>query len=495
MKGTVKKIAAAVLAGIIAIVLLITACGNPSRQHNPMEREDIVGETEKIDLQSELWVMYNRADFTQELLEAMAELFSAEHPETSVRLEQIPTDENMLQRLRTQIMAGNGPDAYILKSDNELFPDVYQSMYNGLFEDISGYYDSDTQLGKDALHTGIMNAGVINEGRYVLPLRFDFPVAYVDVEQFESLGGSLDMIEGGIINIFDNFLDTQNPNLISGVTISNYLERVSAFNFLPNAIDYDVRQVLLTTEDVALHLRSLQKVRAIGKAVAAGNDSTLFCIRFPFHFNENIVGLTHSVWPDHICMYIGRAYGLLTSTVYEKISGKDIEMIPIAAADGDLVADVTHFAAIGYGCDDPGLAYEFIRLFLTEEGQYMNCQALYSSSGMYMGWPVRIEGSINGILDIPEVRNRFREGINRYKQKSGIPFATEIEIPSLSEEDIQFLNVEFNRITYSSSMEIEFWTTATSALNDANTYEALDVDIDTIALEFVDELKWHLAEG
>ena len=125
----------------------------------------------------------------------------------------------------------------------------------------------------------------------------------------------------------------------------------------------------------------------------------------------------------------------------------------------------------------------------------MNCQALYSSSGMYMGWPVRIEGSINGILDIPEVRNRFREGINRYKQKSGIPFATEIEIPSLSEEDIQFLNVEFNRITYSSSMEIEFWTTATSALNDANTYEALDVDIDTIALEFVDELKWHLAEG
>ena len=63
----------------------------------------------------------------------------------------------MLQRLRTQFMAGNEPDAYILKSDNELFPNVYQSVYNGLVENISGHHDADMQLDKDAPYTGIMN--------------------------------------------------------------------------------------------------------------------------------------------------------------------------------------------------------------------------------------------------------------------------------------------------------------------------------------------------
>ena len=40
------------------------------------------------------------------------------------------------------------------------------------------------------------------------------------------------------------------------------------------------------------------------------------------------------------------------------------------ALDGDLVANITYYGAVGAGCETPELAYSFLRMFLLEETQW-----------------------------------------------------------------------------------------------------------------------------
>ena len=111
-------------------------------------------------------------------------------------MDYLPTNEQeravYLQQLRTEILQGGGPDCYLLSTDNTLildepeqytyveveplFADVGPAMRNGLFYDISLLYDANDSFGKDGLNSRIMDAGMVDGKRYVLPLRYDMPV-------------------------------------------------------------------------------------------------------------------------------------------------------------------------------------------------------------------------------------------------------------------------------------------------------------------------------
>ena len=122
--------------------------------------------------------------------------FEESHPKVKLNIDILPTEEQersaYLQKLRTQIMQGKGPDLYLLPTDTmltigdagvvtrvyiePLFQDVALAMKNGLFMDISAQYDADEALGKESLNTAVMDGGVVEGKRYVLPLRYDIPV-------------------------------------------------------------------------------------------------------------------------------------------------------------------------------------------------------------------------------------------------------------------------------------------------------------------------------
>lgn len=151
---------------------------------------------------AELWVVTeeSKSDGMNLQAELVAECFEEAHPGITVKLEILPTEEDeretYLHQLRTQIMAGEGPDVYLLPTGGTLstgtpqslkeiqveplFPDVRQSMRSGIFSDLRKYYDGDTELNTEALHPDIMEAGCLEEERYVLPLRFDMTVLMAD---------------------------------------------------------------------------------------------------------------------------------------------------------------------------------------------------------------------------------------------------------------------------------------------------------------------------
>lgn len=187
-----------------------------------------------------LWVITEQStsDGMNLQAEIIAERMEAAYPGLTVQLDILPTEEGTreiyLKQLRTQIMSGNGPDVYLLPTGNvlttdysrykvrtvvttvvePLFYDVTQAMYSGVFLDISRYYDADGQLGKDALKTEVMDAGVLGDSRYVIPLRFDMPVL---------LTGTMELENTRITDLVASALEQENTYMAIGLQLPDTL--------------------------------------------------------------------------------------------------------------------------------------------------------------------------------------------------------------------------------------------------------------------------------
>jgi len=127
-------------------------------------------------------------------MNTLIDAFEADNEHVKIEVEMLNEDlearEIQMQQMRVEIMAGQGPDLYLLPTvmnpDYLLFTDVNQVMYNGVFADISPWYDSDDSLEKDGLNTAVMDAGVVDGKRYaVLIIRPFQDIPHVCVHSIE----------------------------------------------------------------------------------------------------------------------------------------------------------------------------------------------------------------------------------------------------------------------------------------------------------------------
>ena len=441
--------------------------------------EETTGVEEERD---ELWIMYgtdSRTGFPPtKYWESIVEQYSLTHPDVEVRLEAVPKDEMELQRLRTQIMAGKGPDVYLMSRNDTLISDPYQAMQNGLFVDISEYYDADTSLNKEELNKTIMDAGVYDGNRYIIPYSYDIPVAYVDTAQFEEQGGSLDMFDGGIIQLYENLAATENSKLIWCAGLSRPSQRFHSFNFLPDLLDYENQEVFVTAEDIAQFLKVVQAARAAQSFDVEELPIPNF-LKDPMLEEVKTYGKT---WRDYICMYIGTTPQHVINAGFTKMSDIEIDAIPIVAADGDLVADILFYGAVGAGCKEPETAYSF----LSTVSEVLQIKSPFGTNGMLsVGWPVRITGSAEAIANHYNSQTAFGEFRRIYLAGS---------IPEVTNDDIPFLDAKIDRVQFYTSLEHDL-SDIIDTLNDPNTGAPTDVDIDAVAADFIKELEWHLYEG
>ena len=496
MNGKKRFLSIAVL---VLAVIALTACSQENCKDmqtftkdeavdlNQEALETTLAETEK----ESLWVLVDGKDAIVSLAEKMIDQFQGAHPDVEIQIQRLSMDNDELrniqmQKLRTEIMAGKGPDVYLVPStlysgENQI-QDPELAMRNGLFEDVNQYYDADEELGKEGLVTAVMDAGVVGGARYILPLRYDMPIAYVDVAQFEALGGSLDMFDGGIANLHDQLLASGNPNLTVCGSISSSAIDAFGLNFYPELVDYDDQGLLLTADDVLPFLKNLQIVRSTNTLDPpdAGYISTAPVLEF--YIQDGIF------WRDYFPMYIGQMKDIPLNATFSKAYDVEIAMVPVAAADGDLVADVTYYGAVGYGCDNVELAYELLRMLLTEAAQWeYNKDTINNASFNYYGWPVRAKYDEEVLDDQVEYYVDTHTGdILRKKELNAV---------GVTHDDLSVLNAKIDRVQFYTKYEIEFSRNIVEQLNVPDTGEIQSVDIEVLAEAWLDELMWHLAEG
>ena len=223
---------------------------------------------------SSLWVVteVSCSDGMNLQAEMIAERMEKEHPGLTVELDILPTDpqerEITLKQLRTKIMSGNGPDVYLLPTGNQLtvdylvsettirqfrqieveplFSDVSQAMRNGIFRDIQALYQADQSIGIDSLHTQIMDGGVLDGKRFVLPLLFDLPVLLADSAQTDFYTQNEELPCADAATLVEQLLRQRDW---SKVSCGIQLPKSTAL--LPRMFDYSTEQLLISPDDIA----------------------------------------------------------------------------------------------------------------------------------------------------------------------------------------------------------------------------------------------------
>ena len=471
----------------------------------------------QADTAKELWVVTEATtwDCMNGQAAVLAEQFEKTHEGVTVRLDILPTDEQersvYLQQLRTQILRGGGPDVYLLPTSNvltldeafgysdveiePLFPDALQAMRNGMFRDISDLYDGDTELGKEALLTEVMDAGVVDDSRYILPLRWDIPVIYADTQALEESGIDPAVLEQGIDELMEAILRTGDPQWAAGAEYGG----LSAFT---QWLDYDGQQVDLSQEQIALFLQQYQAVQAL----RAGTDMVSMDVEN--YIQGAYIAGTYSL--ELYPLYIGTLSDILDYAPVYQYEEKPLTVLPLRAMGGDVVANVTYYGAVGAGCDDSETAYEFLRMFLSEESQWeenrpqsqnavgekgrkINTTNASQHPGLIGdGWPVRVAGSLN-----PLWRVRVQQFYNSRVQYSDENLQSRMRKISRSDLEATWmsaLNVKPDQVRFGTSLT-ETFAQVLSSLNDPDTSAPQNVDVSALAEEFHWQLRWHVAEG
>ena len=487
------------LACLLAVCLLaslLSGCEQPERPAESTKPSSSAANTKSTE-QEEITLrvliegdMSGRRNYLQNYLKKWVREYSDEHENVQVVIEEIPKEEGReeaLKRLRTELMIGEGPDILLLPTSptlngdltqyvEPLIPDVQQAIQNGLFLDISAFYEDDAELNTGALHQVIMDAGLYNGSRFVLPLSFDMPVAFVDKVGFAESGIPQDIFDYNAIEMLNYVAQMEDPEAVGSFWQMYYHGAPLIFNFFPQLMDYENIKVEITAEDLTAYLRAwLAFQQRVG---TASQNGYALSGTYPLNFygTDTAGAMEITFWAeDGLFAACESMLDASCNLILARTHGVELDIYPMRAVDGSVVADVTLYTAVSSGSKHPELAYGLMREFLSERFQW---QTEMNSDLAFYGWPVRTEGSTAHVCK------------NTLQFKGSEAFNGE----NISDAELPVLNAQIDHVRFSIALEPEFADTVLK-LYDVRNNAPADTDLDQLAQEWINKLQHHADEG
>lgn len=418
-----------------------------------------------------------------EQVERIIETFEESSEFVTVELEVLPKKPDSraaaLERIRNQINQGKGPDVYLLPTFSpleHLFNDANAAMRAGYFADIRNFYDMDLDLQTEKLNTVIMDAGTVGDCRYILPLRYDFPVAYVNAEAMQTLNLSSHIFSDGAVGMMDMLAWFEDAELAGHADIGMHQ---FGFHFFPDLLDYDNRSVLLSQDTVVDLLDSYIPFKQLASSATtvAYDDSYYHAWSNGEHWLQK-----------EIPIHVESVSAALRNAAVAKAEGIALEMYPLTGADGSLVAEVSYYGAVGKDCPYPEAAYQFLRAFLTEESQWeqniTDIASLENSLGY--GYCVRNTGSAGPIFQRHQTLLTGTVSAVHQEANSMIDvILTDADVPVLQAE------IAIARFPLSDS-RFQFARTLNEMIADSQAGTHETADYEAFAADFINQLGQNL---
>ena len=272
----------------------------------------------------------------------LIDYLSATGNETTYELLVLPTAaekrETELTRLRAEIMAGGGPDAFILDTTlpgtvgdsseedppEKLFPNVEASMYSQIFLNVEDMVQSSEVIELESCNQTVMDVGVTDQGRFLLPLTYTF---YTNIVESSSLRDP-----AFTFSSIDELL-ASDETALQQVFASHTLLMPPAI--LGKLADYEAQTLLVTPETLLAAVESANSRAAVRDSSAAASGSS----------------------------------GYINGSLLERIRYTDTaySFFPVPDQRGGVTAGVSLYAAINRNTQHPQEAFDFIELLYSDE--------------------------------------------------------------------------------------------------------------------------------
>ena len=331
----------------------------------------------------------------------------------------------------------------------------------------------DGELPKSGFANAVMDTGVVDGTRYVLPLWFNFPVIYADVQQLKAHDLTVEDLQNGISSLAD-LSQTLEPGAI-GSDYGDWFFNLYWMNGLSQLIDYEAQKVILEKQELVEYLANYRTLTAWGISISSGSPTL-----------SGYVG-SDSFWTkDGQYIFLGTLGNLAQNLRIAKADGIELATIPMRASDGSLIANISYYGAIGANTKHPDVAYEFLRQLLLEETQWKPTL----EDSLEFGWPVLLEGSGPALDAAILDASRGNHASDDARKRNMAIFSAE-----MSEEDFAVLYTQPTAVRFLPAAQWDYMVEIESKLNIRSNPDAMSVDVEALADEILQELTWEVAEG
>ncbi len=307
------------------------------------------------------------------------------HPETAVTVEIIPWIDNMptekteknrkaVKDMQVQVLAGKGPDVFLLDESDSLLPDIVKSSYNGVFLDLNTVIDGIKSL---PLNQTVVKAGEVDGKQYFLPLGYrlaGIAVADDTLGDFQPSSGQP-----------DKFL----KEVAAHAGVESFRNESLMKWYLPGlfgtpVLDYEEKSVTVSKE-----LQDMAELLEEGLGITDENAPEL----------PDIMTVGDSD-DDSFAMLVEGSFA----------SGTDIKFLPFPNGEGGINAQVSIFAAVRANSAHASEAGEFLAFLLSDEMQGSTGWEGFGNGKMPSVVPV------NNNAVVPALQYKFALGAEEYQE-------------------------------------------------------------------------------
>jgi hypothetical protein len=349
-------------------------------------------------------------EFYKDAVQSVIDAWEYLNDGVTAELVVIPSDsaeaEVMLTQLRTEIMAGGGPDVYILQCQDPawwgeghdvLFSDPEKMMYSDLFLPLDDYMERAQYMDTDVLNPTILNAGKTEEGQLILPLEYTYYAAAYSTADLTALDETP--------SSWEELMECEDPVVMKNLASYMLIWFYDSFGSL---VDYENEMPLVTEEDLLAQVQEAVAYCEAGwNAANAGADA----------------------------IASGKAADIIAPLKLDKDNAHTIFAFP--NADGGVTANITMYAAINRNTAQPENAFSLLDLLLGDE--VLNGKGFVGEDGYCRG------NLAAGYLNVDISIN---DSVLTKK------------ISGLSEEDIaafRNINGQINAVRFYSDLDSELW--------------------------------------
>ena len=351
MKPVRKRVCRKLFCLPLACLLALTACAQDTGADTEPAPIEVPPPVEQTNTELNLW--YTDYGMMAKYLDAAVTQYNAQHPDNPVTAEKYfadnsgDSDQEATQQMLTEVMAGAGPDLIFFNSNDM---DIEKMVRRGVFADLEPYFEADN-FDWSGYNQAVMDAGVWDGQRLVIPLEYNFPMLYTSQSALDETGFSIENCD-----TFDGLLDEiEAMQTDPSQTRDVFRTKFTFYDFAHYAgisyVDYDRQKADLSSPELKRGAEIYTNLSGLDLPILDDGINGAADIR-------DGKALWNCPFPPVDGFYTGPE---VINTF------DDAVMMPIRDVNGGIQAEVTWAVAVRNNSPNLQNAYEFIKYLLSEE--------------------------------------------------------------------------------------------------------------------------------
>lgn len=280
----------------------------------------------------------------------------------------VTTPDEFRIRLTTELAAGQGPDLVLAETRD--FPDIYKTMASGVFVDLNQFIESDRQFSMDEYNQAVLDCGVYQGKRYIIPYEYEVPILVTTQEILDAEGinpADLSTFDG-FIKITEKYNEKYKDNPNKSVFRNYQTNSHNLGNFFPNCgialIDYQTNKVGIDKAKFKSIIDIMKKTYMYEEGISVGSNLI------------DYEGLRDQNWIFHLERYVNNS--TLTYLLYDMLDADNLTPLYFKYPNiyNGVNANVRCFAAIRKTSKNQISAYNLLKIILSDEIQTGNMYLL-----------------------------------------------------------------------------------------------------------------------